>query len=103
VRFPQNGLNAARLAVIGEPPGWTPAFTRAVFMANYADQRDVSNDETLRAIVSSLGVDVDAALARLGTEEAAARGIFGAPFTIGDELFWDNDRLEAALAWAKRA
>ncbi|HEY6921256.1 MAG TPA: DsbA family protein, partial [Methyloceanibacter sp.] len=35
------------------------------------------------------------------TEEAAARGIFGAPsFTIGDELFWGNDRLEAALAWA---
>ena len=29
------------------------------------------------------------------TEEAAARGMFGAPsFTVGDELFWGNDRLE---------
>ena len=38
------------------------------------------------------------------TEAAAARGLFGAPsFTVGDELFWGNDRLEAALAWAKRA
>lgn len=37
-------------------------------------------------------------------EEAASRGLFGAPsFTIGDELFWGNDRLEAALAWTKRA
>ena len=28
----------------------------------------------------------------------------GAPsFIVGDELFWGNDRLEAALAWAKRA
>src|SRR5262245_46000413 len=35
-------------------------------------------------------------------EEAASRGLFGAPsFTIGDGLFWGNDRLEAALAWAK--
>jgi 2-hydroxychromene-2-carboxylate isomerase len=24
-------------------------------------------------------------------------------YTIGEELFWGNDRLEAALAWAKRA
>jgi len=29
----------------------------------------------------------------------AARGVFGAPsFTVGDEPFWGNDRLEAALA-----
>jgi 2-hydroxychromene-2-carboxylate isomerase len=35
------------------------------------------------------------------TERAQALGIFGAPsFTIGDELFWGNDRLERAVAWA---
>ncbi len=114
VRFPQNGLKAARLALVGEGQGWTPAFTWAVFAANYAEQKDISNDETLRSILSRLGIDAEAALAeanalpikerlRLETEEAAARGIFGAPsFTIGNELFWGNDRLEAALAWAKR-
>jgi 2-hydroxychromene-2-carboxylate isomerase len=32
------------------------------------------------------------------------QGIFGAPsFTIGDELFWGNDRLEASLAGAIRS
>ena len=114
VRFPQNGLKAARLALVGEGEGWTPAFTRAVFLANYAEQKDISDEETLGAILATLGVDVDAALAEASTlpikdrlkqqtEEAARRGIFGAPsFTIGDELFWGNDRLEAALAWAKR-
>jgi 2-hydroxychromene-2-carboxylate isomerase len=112
VRFPQNGLEAARLALVGEGEGWTPAFTRAVFLANYAEQKDISDEETLGAILATLGVDADAALAEASTlpikdrlkkqtEEAAARGIFGAPsFTIGDELFWGNDRLEAALAWA---
>jgi 2-hydroxychromene-2-carboxylate isomerase len=115
VRFPQNGLKAARLALVGEAQGWTPAFTRAVFTANYAEQRDISNDETLRSVLTGLGIDAETTLAeanalpiketlRLETEEAARRGIFGAPsFIIGEELFWGNDRLEAALAWAKRS
>ncbi|MEO0786484.1 MAG: 2-hydroxychromene-2-carboxylate isomerase, partial [Pseudomonadota bacterium] len=30
-------------------------------------------------------------------------GLFGAPsFTVGEELFWGDDRLEDAIAWAKR-
>jgi 2-hydroxychromene-2-carboxylate isomerase len=115
VRFPQNGLKAARLALVGETDGWTPAFTRAVFAANYAEQKDISDEATLRAILDGLGLDADAALAaanmpetkkalRVQTEEAKTRGLFGAPsFTVGDELFWGNDRLETALAWAKRA
>ena len=33
--------------------------------------------------------------------QAAALGLFGAPsFRVGDELFWGDDRLEEALAWA---
>jgi 2-hydroxychromene-2-carboxylate isomerase len=113
VRFPQNGLKAARLALTGEPEGWTPAFTRAVFAANFAEQKDISDDATLRTILSAVGVDPDAAFAgadspetkdalKRQTEEAAARGLFGAPsFIIGDELFWGNDRLETALAFAQ--
>lgn len=35
---------------------------------------------------------------------ASALGVFGAPsFTIGDELFWDNDRMGDAIAWARLA
>jgi 2-hydroxychromene-2-carboxylate isomerase len=114
VHFPQNGLTAARLALAGETDGWTPAFTRGVFTANYAEQKDISDEATLAAILDGLGVDADAALAaanmpetkealKAQTVEAQARGLFGAPsFTVGDELFWGNDRLEAALAWAKR-
>jgi len=118
VRFPQNGLKAARLALVGEKDGWTPAFSRAVFAANYAEQKDISEDATLRAILDGLDVDAEAALAaaaspevkqalKAQTSEAQARGLFGAPsFTVGDtracELFWGNDRLEAALGWATR-
>jgi 2-hydroxychromene-2-carboxylate isomerase len=67
-------------------------------------------------VVGKLGLPVDAVMTsaqsdaiktrlREQTAEAQRRRIFGAPsFTTDDgELFWGNDRLEQALAWAKRA
>jgi 2-hydroxychromene-2-carboxylate isomerase len=34
------------------------------------------------------------------TDVARALGIFGSPtFTVGDELFWGDDRLEDAIGW----
>jgi 2-hydroxychromene-2-carboxylate isomerase len=40
---------------------------------------------------------------RAETERAQGLGIFGAPALVFDsELFWGNDRLEAAIAWAKQ-
>jgi len=112
IRFPQNGLKAARLALCGEAEGWTPEFTRAVYTANFTEQRDISEDATLAEILSKLGVDATRAFAaantpenkaglKAQTDEAIARGIFGAPsFTVGDELFWGNDRLEEAIVFA---
>jgi 2-hydroxychromene-2-carboxylate isomerase len=113
-KFPQNGVTASRLALVGEAEGWLPAFTRAVYLANFAEQKDISDQATLAAILHGIGVDADSALAaanapaakdalRTQTAEAAAKGLFGAPtFTVGDEMFWGNDRLEQALLWAKR-
>src|SRR4029450_7577650 len=110
VLFPQNGLKAARLALVGEREGWIPAFSRAVFVANYAEQKDISDDGTLRTILAALGVDAEAALTaanapetkealKAQTAEAQSHGLFGAPsFTVGEELFWGDDRLEVALA-----
>ena len=39
---------------------------------------------------------------KVAGEEARSRGIYGAPsfLTEDGELFWGNDRLEQALAWA---
>jgi 2-hydroxychromene-2-carboxylate isomerase len=115
VRFPQNGLKAARIAMVGEAQGWIGAFTRAVYTANFAEQRDIADDATLALILSKLGVNPEATVEaantqenkdrlKAQTEDAVARGLFGAPsFTVGDELFWGNDRLEQAVAWAAKA
>ena len=113
-RFPQNGLKAARIALVGESQGWMAEFTRAVYTANFAERRDIADDATLADILCRLDIDTEATIAAANTpenkerlkkqtDEAIARGIFGAPsFTVGDELFWGNDRLEEAIAWVKR-
>jgi 2-hydroxychromene-2-carboxylate isomerase len=112
--FPQNTLLAARVAVAGFDQGWGEEFTRAVYRAQFAEGRNVGDPQVIGAIVNGLGQNGAAALVRAGgddvkqklraaTEEAQRLGIFGAPsFIAGGELFWGNDRLEQALAFAVR-
>lgn len=113
VRFPQNGLLAARCALVGETAGWIGDFSRAVYRAEFGDQADIGEPRTIAAILSGIGQDADAVFEaaqspankerlKAQTGRAGALGIFGAPsFTTADgELFWGNDRLEHALAWA---
>lgn len=111
--FPRNGLLAARTALVAAEEGWVAPFTRAVYHANFAEDRDIASPEVIGAIVAALGHAAPAALERAvspaikerlkaETQAAIARGIFGAPsITVGDELFWGNDRLDQAIAWAK--
>ena len=38
------------------------------------------------------------------TEEALAKGIFGAPsFSVEDEIFWGDDRLEDAIEYLRES
>jgi 2-hydroxychromene-2-carboxylate isomerase len=113
--FPQNSILAARVALVALAQPWGEDFCRTVFSAEFADGRRIDDPETMSAILSKLKVEPSAMLAaavsddnkarlRVQTEEAQRLGLFGAPsFTTADgELFWGNDRLEQALAWAKR-
>ena len=54
-------------------------------------------------VLDAARTDTNKARLRAQTEEAQRLGIFGAPsfMTADGELFWGNDRLERALAWAK--
>ena len=109
--FPRSGLLAARVALVASAEGWCPAFTRTVFRANFAEDREISSEDTIGEILRSLGHEPAAVLSRAlaaenkealkrQTEEAQRLGIFGAPsFIAHGELFWGNDRLEDALTW----
>lgn len=119
--FPQSGLLAARVALAGlqQPSGqaaWVEDFCRAVYRVQFAEGRRIDQPETILAILSELKVDAEQTLAtahtteikdklRAQTAEAQRLDIFGSPtfMTSDGEMFWGNDRLESAIAWAKRA
>jgi 2-hydroxychromene-2-carboxylate isomerase len=42
-RFPRNGLLPARVALLGSGAPWGPAFVRAVYRANFAEDREISD------------------------------------------------------------
>ena len=111
VPFPQNGLKAARLALIGLDAGWGQSFCQSVYQAQFAKGADIADLDLLGRLAEQAGAPADApALAnaeanklrlKANVEEARAKGLFGAPsFVVGDELFWGDDRLEDALGWA---
>jgi len=114
-QFPRNSVLAARVALLGVERGWGPRFVRAALAANFADDRDIAAPEVIDELLAAQGLDGAALRAeaegpghrpalRAATARAIELHIFGAPtFVAGGELFWGNDRLERALAWARTA
>lgn len=114
-QFPRNSVAAARLACAHAEAAWLPDFVRAVYRANFAEDHDIADEALLRGLLRGSGAPAEAweqaeaperrARLRAQTAEAQQRGLFGAPsFTVartigGHEVFWGNDRLEAALRW----
>ena len=106
--FPQNGLTAARMALVGLDEGWGESFTRAVYSAEFADGHDIADAGLLQRLAAGSGAQGDV-LARAQTQETKDRlranveesfqiGIFGAPsFIAAGDLYWGDDRLEDAL------
>jgi 2-hydroxychromene-2-carboxylate isomerase len=110
-RFPRNGLLAARVALLGAGEPWGADFVRAVYRANFAEDREISDRAVIASLLDEITGNAEDVLARAEdadnknrlrtqTERATALGIFGAPsFVSHGELFWGNDRLEDALTW----
>lgn len=111
--FPRASVLPLRVACAGEGQPWLGDYVRAVFRANFAEDRDISQPAVLAEVLRGLGVDAEQVLAsavteenkaklRVNTEAASALGIFGAPnCVVGGELFWGQDRIADAIAWAR--
>ena len=111
--FPQNSLIAARVALIGLRESWGEEFCLEVFRSQFGEGQRIDDADAIGRILARLEIapepvfnaaqsDDNKARLRDQTDEAARRGIFGAPtfITADGELFWGNDRLERALLWA---
>ena len=111
--FPQNSLLAARCAQVALAHTGGVTFCQNVFLAQFGTGQNISDPDVILACATSAGLPVDILdraqdpvnkhSLRESTEEAARIGLFGAPsFVVGNELFWGDDRLQAALSWAAK-
>lgn len=113
--YPPNTLLTARIGTLAAMQGWCEEFTREVFRLHWTEDVAIGSDDNLRRALTSLGKNADEVilaaqtegnkqLLRAATDSAEALGVFGSPsFTVGEELFWGDDRLEDALNFAVRA
>ncbi|WP_170332334.1 2-hydroxychromene-2-carboxylate isomerase [Ruegeria arenilitoris] len=110
-RFPQNGLKAARLVLAIQSPDQKAAFVRAVYSAEFGSGRDISDESVLAKCLQSANLPIemldktnDPNIKSALIEQVAmakSHDIFGAPsFLVGEELFWGDDRLDAAVSYA---
>jgi 2-hydroxychromene-2-carboxylate isomerase len=114
--FPQSSLKAARIAWTDGVEPRRAEFSRRVFLAQFAKGLRIDADTVLEDILKGLDLDAAAIMAqsrsdqvklrlRKETEAAMRLNLFGAPSFVTEdgEIFWGNDRLEAALNWAAKA
>ncbi|MBP2549253.1 2-hydroxychromene-2-carboxylate isomerase [Neorhizobium galegae] len=107
--YPCRTIEPAAQAVIALQAAGLDAlsFSFAVQRALWAEDRDIADLDTLRAIaMSTVGADAAALVVEHqppaivaewqgNLAEAEQRGIFGTPtYVVGDELFWGQDRLD---------
>jgi 2-hydroxychromene-2-carboxylate isomerase len=105
-RFPMRTVKALRLLLAAPEVSW-PALVPALFRAYWADDRDLSSEDVLAEVASSVGLDGRALVAAIedpaikarlrgATREAEERGLCGVPSFVvdGGEPFWGQDRLE---------
>ena len=110
--WPPNTLQAMRAAIWAERYDLGPAFTHAVFRAEFAEGRDVTDPAVLREIADSVGLpgaELEAATTapelkeelKRSTAAAQEAGVNGVPtVVVGDTLFFGDDQLERAAAAA---
>ena len=111
--FPLNSVLASRATIAADQAGQGVPFALAMFKAYWAEGADLSQPDAIAAVANGVGLDGTALVAATGeaavkdvlranTEDAIARGVFGAPtFFIGKQMFWGNDRLPLMSAFLK--
>ncbi len=109
--FPINTLTMMRGAVGMQMRGQGfRKYLEAIFHAMWGEPRNLGQPDELAAVLRAAGFDAEAFMAlvndpavkeqlKQNTEEAVARGVFGAPtFFVGEDMFWGQDRLDFVAA-----
>jgi 2-hydroxychromene-2-carboxylate isomerase len=113
--FPINTLNLMRGAIAADREGRLVPYSDAIYRAMWADKRNMEDPIVIGGVLRDAGFDPAAMMAaistaevkdrlRHNTEEAIARGVFGAPTCfVGDAMFFGQDRLDFVEEELRRA
>jgi 2-hydroxychromene-2-carboxylate isomerase len=109
--FPLNSVKALRGAFVAIDEGKISAYSKGCFKAYWTDDQDISQEDVLRPIAETAGMDGEAFMAKIAeepikrklfetTDEIIAREGFGSPtfFLDKDDIYFGNDRLEVMQA-----
>jgi len=105
--FPINTLPLMRgaTAMLMRSPKALETYLDAIYPAMFEQPVNLGDVQEIGKVLARAGIDPQALLAEIGTdavkdklkadtEEAVARGIFGAPtFFVGKDMYWGQDRL----------
>jgi len=106
--FPVDSTLAALviLAATQDQSAVAPSLAYSFMRAVWAEDRNIADPDTVKAIVRAKGLSADDLLERAQapetkagydalTQEAIDRGVFGAPtYIFGEQMFWGQDRLD---------
>ncbi len=107
-------LLALRVGLVAAHEGWCAEYTKATFRAWFLEHMASGVRENVAAVLAALHRPATQMIAqaaapetldrlKAATDAARELGIFGSPsFAAGREIFWGDDRLEDAIAWAAR-
>lgn len=105
--FPINTIALMRgaVGVQRKMPDDFPKYVDAMYKAMWVDGKNLGEPAEVAAVLEQAGLDADGIFKLVGeqeikdelkanSDEAVARGVFGAPtFFVGDEMFFGQDRL----------
>lgn len=105
--FPINTLPLMRgaTAMLMRGPEQLERYLDVIYPAMFEQPVNLGNVQEIGKVLARAGIDPQELLAEIGTdavkdklradtEEAVARGVFGAPtFFVGKDMFWGQDRL----------
>ena len=111
--FPRLAILPLRVALYGAEQPWIGEFCKRVMLQNFATDQDINAEENVANVLEKLHLPAASIIAiaqnetnklklREQTNNAKSLGIFGAPtFFVSGEMFWGNDRLDEAIAYAR--
>src|SRR5262249_14200932 len=71
--FPQNTLQASRVAVVGLAESWGEDFCRAIYRSEFGEGRNLEEAGTIAVVLQKLGQNADVVIRRAQSDEVKAQ------------------------------